>query len=85
MNKSCASCGLDLSRYRIDDAPPYFTILAVGHIVVPGMVLLEQFENPPSWLQIMIWLPLTLLLTLVLLPRVKGVLLGLHWANGIKD
>ena len=32
-----------------------------------------------------LWLPLTLLLTLFLLPRVKGALVGVHWVNGIKD
>ena len=30
----CEHCGHDLAQYRADDAPPYFTILIVGHIVV---------------------------------------------------
>jgi hypothetical protein len=30
--------------------------------------------------QAAVWLPLTLILTLLLLPRVKGALIGLQWA-----
>ncbi len=82
---SCAVCGLGLESYRVDDAPPYFTILIVGHIVVPGMLLLEQLAHPPLWLQLGLWLPATLLLALLLLPKVKGALVGLHWANGIRS
>src|SRR5206468_10645753 len=31
----CLVCGAPLGRFRADDAPPYFVIFAVGHIVVP--------------------------------------------------
>jgi uncharacterized protein (DUF983 family) len=84
VNHGCRNCGLVLDGYRVDDAPPYFTILLVGHIIVPGMLLLEEFAHPAVWLHMTVWLPLTLLLTLLLLPRVKGALIGIHWANGIK-
>ncbi|MCJ7599730.1 MAG: DUF983 domain-containing protein, partial [Methyloceanibacter sp.] len=30
----CPSCGEALHHHRADDAPPYFTIAIVGHIVV---------------------------------------------------
>lgn len=84
VNARCADCGLPLDGYRVDDAPPYFTILIVGHIVLPGLLLLEEFAHPPAWFQLALWLPLTLGLTLFLLRRVKGALVGLHWANEVK-
>ncbi len=31
----CQNCGAPLGLARADDAPPYFTILIVGHIVIP--------------------------------------------------
>ncbi len=83
VREACPSCELGLSRFRTDDAPPYFTILLVGHIVVPGMLLLEQFAHPPAWVQTAIWVPATLFLSLALLPRVKGALLGLHWIHDL--
>jgi uncharacterized protein (DUF983 family) len=82
---SCESCGLDLARYRTDDAPSYFTILIVGHMVVPLMLALEMARHPPAALQLAVWLPATLLLTLVLLPRVKGALVGLLWSLGVRE
>src|SRR5262245_53100032 len=69
LHPSCSRCGLKLDEFRADDAPPYFTILLVGHIVVPGMLVLEQLEHPPSWVQAALWIPLTLVLTLLVLPR----------------
>jgi uncharacterized protein (DUF983 family) len=33
----CPVCGHDNGQYPADDAPPYFTILIVGHIAVAPM------------------------------------------------
>ena len=81
----CPHCGLDIDAYRADDAPPYFTIFAVGHIVVPGMLLLEQNVHPPSWVHMVTWVPVTLLLTLALLPPIKGAVIGAQWALRMKS
>jgi hypothetical protein len=64
-----------------DDAPPYFTILIVAHIIVPLMLMFEQRLQPPEWQHMALWPPLTVLLCLWLLPRIKGVLIGLQWAR----
>jgi uncharacterized protein (DUF983 family) len=84
VQSACEGCGLPLASYRSDDAPPYFTILLVGHIVVPAMLLLEQTYHPPEWLHLALWVPLTLALTLTLLPRIKGAVIGWQWAAAIK-
>lgn len=76
----CGDCGVELHHQRADDAPPYFTILIVGHLILPGVLLLERAAQPPTWVHYGIWLPLTVGLTLALLPRVKGALVGLQWA-----
>ena len=81
VNDRCPECGLQLSLHRADDAPPYFTILIVGHIIVPLMLVLEQEAHPAEWVHMVLWLPLTLILSLTLLPRIKGALIGLQWAK----
>jgi uncharacterized protein (DUF983 family) len=81
----CPQCGLDIDAYRADDAPPYFTIFVVGHVVVPGMLLLEQNVHPPSWVHMVTWVPVTLLLTLALLPPIKGAVIGAQWALRMKS
>ena len=82
---TCLSCGEDLSPYRADDAPAYFTILIVGHVVVPGMLWLEMNYHPPMEVHALLWVPLTLLMTLALLPRCKGVLIALLWSLGVRS
>jgi uncharacterized protein (DUF983 family) len=84
VNDVCLRCGLAVGEIRSDDAPPYFTILLVGHIIVPSMLILEELYHPPQWVHFALWVPLTLLLTLTLLPRVKGAVIALHWANKIR-
>jgi uncharacterized protein (DUF983 family) len=78
--EACPACGEPLHHHRTDDAPPYFTILIVGHFIVGGALSLEKFAAPPTWVHLSIWLPLTLVASLLLLPRVKGALVGLQWA-----
>lgn len=80
----CERCGTDLLAYRADDMPPYVTITIVGHIVVLGCLSLEQALHPPQWVHLSIWLPLTLILTGVLLPVVKGAMIGMHYALGVR-
>lgn len=78
---SCARCGEDLTHQRADDAPAYFTIFIVGHIVAGAALTVEQKITPPIWVHLTMWLPLTVVLSLLLLPRIKGALIGLQWAN----
>jgi len=42
--------------------------------------VLEQAYAPEAWIHALIWVPLTLILSLSILPRVKGALVGLQWA-----
>ena len=77
---ACPDCKMALHHQRADDAPPYFTIFGVGHVVIPAMLVVEKIWMPELWIHFILWLPLTLFLTLWLLPRVKGAVIGLQWA-----
>ena len=76
----CAACGEDLSHQRADDAPPYFTMVIVGHLLVPLMLAAMLFTDLPVAVNLAIWLPLTLVATIGLLQPVKGAIVGLQWA-----
>jgi uncharacterized protein (DUF983 family) len=76
----CTSCGEELHHHRADDAPPYFTIVIVGHVVVSLLLAVEMAYRPPLWLHAALLLPLTVLLALLLLPPIKGAIVGLQWA-----
>ena len=73
----CTNCGAPLGLARADDAPPYFTILIVGHIVIPAMLIMQKMSDPPTWLLSVIFVPLTIMLALGLLRPVKGATVGL--------
>jgi uncharacterized protein (DUF983 family) len=77
---SCAHCGEEFHHHRADDAPPYFTMLVTGHVIVGGILFAERLWAPPTWLHLTVALPVLLLMSLWLLPRVKGALVGLQWA-----
>jgi len=80
----CDHCATALGEIRADDFPPYLTIVVVGHIIVPAIVLTERHFRPETWVHMVIWLPLTLLLMLWFLPRLKGVAIGLMLGLGLK-
>src|SRR5215813_13608559 len=73
---NCAACGLDFTPHRADDLPAYLVIVIVGHIVVPTALWIETNYAPAVWLQLAIYLPLTVVLSLALLQPVKGAVVG---------
>ncbi len=75
----CPACGHDNAQYPSDDAPPYFTILIVGHLIVAPLLLFPFIWQWPVALVLGITLPLVGGLTLLLLPRVKGAVVGAQW------
>jgi uncharacterized protein (DUF983 family) len=77
----CPHCGEALLHQRADDAPPYVTMMIVGHILIAGMAFTDDMWSPPSWVHAVIWIPLAIASSLLLLPRVKGAIVGLQWAN----
>ena len=76
----CSVCGLDFTPHRADDLPAYLVIVIVGHIVVPAALWIETNYAPAVWLQLAIYLPLTFILSLLLLQPVKGAVVGFQWA-----
>ncbi len=80
---TCSNCGAPLGSARADDAPPYFTIFAVGHIIIPGMFMVERAYRPPLWVHAAIWLPLTVILSLAFLRPIKGATVGLMLKLGL--
>lgn len=76
----CDACSEELHHHRADDAPPYFTIFIVGHIIVTGVLVLEVAYQPSMWVHMALWLPLTVLMSMALLSPIKGAVVGLQWA-----
>lgn len=80
---SCDSCGSDNRRFPSDDAPPYLTIVIVGHVIVPLALLSYETWIPSMWLNLGIWTSLAVAMTLGMLPFIKGAVVGFAWATGV--
>ena len=77
---NCRHCGEDMTHQRADDAPPYFTMVLVGHIIVPVMLAAVMQTELSNLTHLMIWLPLAGVMTLALLQPIKGATIALQWA-----
>jgi uncharacterized protein (DUF983 family) len=80
VDNNCSVCGLDYTPHRADDLPAYLVIVIVGHILVPVILWIETDYAPAVWLQLSIYLPVTLIASLGLLQPVKGAVVGVQWA-----
>lgn len=79
--EQCARCGEHYGHIRSDDAAPWLTILVVGHIVIPIIIVTEKHVSWPDWVAMTVWPGFALALTLFVLPRAKAVFLGVIWAT----
>ena len=72
----CDVCGLDYSFADSGDGPAVFVSLFGGFVVI-GIALWTQIAyEPPVWLQLVIFLPLTLIVCLGMLRPLKGFLIA---------
>jgi uncharacterized protein (DUF983 family) len=72
----CTACHAPLGRIRADDAPPYFTILIAGHLLLPGVFLVERAWQPAMWMHMAIWLPAFAIVCTLALRPVKGAVVA---------
>ena len=84
VRETCALCGEELNHHRADDLPTYLTVAILGHILVAIVVWLELAYSPAYWVYGVFGIPLTLLLTLVLLHIIKGGVVAWEWSMGLQ-
>ena len=82
VNPSCPVRGEDLSFERADDAPSWLTLVIVSVLVGAGVLFSEAlWPQSPLILAIVLWLAVTLAASLMILPRMKGAVIGYQWAT----
>jgi uncharacterized protein (DUF983 family) len=77
----CSNCGLDYTFIDSGDGPAVFVILIVGFLVVGLALFVEVAYTPPIWLHVLLWLPLTLVLSLGALRPLKGLMIALQYKH----
>jgi uncharacterized protein (DUF983 family) len=77
----CPRCGLDFSAFNVGDGPVVFLTLGIGTLVTVLALWVEFSFAPGLLVHALLWIPLTLILTVVLLRFAKGLLLALEYRN----
>ncbi|MCB6178356.1 DUF983 domain-containing protein [Rhodobacter sp. Har01] len=78
---TCPVCGEELFHHRADDGPAYLTILIVGHLMAPLMLFVFTQWRPDPLTSATVFSVACVALSLFLLPRLKGVLVGVQWSK----
>lgn len=81
VKRSCSTCGLDYSFADSGDGPAVFVIMIVGFIVVGLVLFVELSFQPPIWLHLILWLPLTVVLAGGILRPLKGLMIAVQYRH----
>lgn len=77
----CEACGLDYGFADAGDGPAVFVTLFAGLVVLGLALWVEIAFQPPIWVHMVIFLPLTLIVCLGMLRPLKGLLIALQYRN----
>lgn len=82
VRESCPVCDQELgAHHRADDGPAYLTILIVGHVMAPSIIWAFTAFRPEPMVLATVFTVGCVALSLYLLPRLKGAIVGLQWAK----
>ena len=79
--ETCSSCGEKIGELRADDGPAWATILLVGHLVSPAFFVFATTDAETSLRAFLFIAAGVIAATLAILPRMKGLFVGLIWAS----
>lgn len=81
----CRACALDYRQFNVGDGPAAFLILIVGGFVVAAALTLQLSVEPPFWVHILLWVPLTTVAVIWCLRLSKAALLILEYRNKARE
>jgi uncharacterized protein (DUF983 family) len=77
----CAACGLDYASFNVGDGPAALLTLVIGALIIVFALILESAAHPPFWVHVLIWVPITIVMTVYSLRVSKGALLASEHRN----
>lgn len=78
---ACSACNEALGHIRADDGPPWLTMLIVGHVLAPILVLVTGDSEVQPWIILVGLLALGLGLCLAVLPLAKALFIAIIWRS----
>lgn len=77
----CDSCGLDYAGFNVGDGPAALLTLVIGALIIVLAIIVDIAFRPPFWVHVLIWVPVTVALTIWSLRVAKGALLASEHRN----
>ena len=77
--KEKCNCGLILSDHEVGDGPSFFAMFFLNIFVVLLAIIVEIKFSPPLWLHIVIWTPLIIILSILLIKYLKVIFIALNF------
>ncbi|QBX34221.1 DUF983 domain-containing protein [Paracoccus liaowanqingii] len=77
----CPSCQEEMHHQRADDGPAYLTILIVSHLGAPLLLASFIAWRPSAMTMLLSFSIGAIVLSLAMLPLIKGAMVGLQWAR----
>lgn len=81
LRSTCPICDEDLSYARADDGPAYLSILITAKVMGTLMLWTYTAFLMDPWLLAAIFCVGSTAMALYLLPRLKGMIVGIQWAK----
>ena len=78
---ACPACGEDLHHHRADDGPANLTILIVGHVMAPLLLIAFTVWRPSALTLALSFSVFCVALSGFLLPRLKGMIVAIQWSR----
>ena len=75
----CRVCGLDLARFNVGDGPAAFLTLVIGTVLCILAIWLQLAVEPPFWVHVVLWVPLSVVMVIGGLRATKAWLLGAEY------
>ena len=81
----CDACGLDLRAQDSADGPAVFVVFILGFVVVGLAFLVEVVFAPPYWVHVVLWPPVVIGLSLLMLRPLKAAMIAAQFKHNILD
>lgn len=78
----CRACALDYTSFNVGDGPAAFLTLLVGGLITGLALWLQVSVDPPFWVHVILWVPLTVVAVILGLRAAKAALLYMEYARG---
>ena len=79
---TCRACGLDFAKFNVGDGPAAFLTLIIGAVIVALAIWVEVKFEPPFWVHLVLWIPLTAASVVFGLRAGKAALLAAEFQRG---